>query len=1519
MKVHINFIKAFGILLIAALLFTALPVGEVKAQDGSGDLLARVNASQLRITPENGAVDTIGYLLVIEFGLSSVEPALTETVALFWFNNYDYVNKFQFASLEAVEDALTAAQAEHAKLMATLAGDYDTGYPSKVDALESYMAAALRLAGTSDMDPKPDLEEEIVELAPFLAAGVITPDGKVAASYVGLANSISGETSLLGYITTFGQASLGGLKVHNITKGTYYAIIQAAVDAADAGDTIYAAAGTYNENVVIDKSLALIGAGREVTTVQAASALNPAIEVTADNVTVSGFKATGATDAGTAGIQLSGVSNCSVVNNTATGNERGIRLTKSLNNIIEGNIASSNNKHGIVLYDGSSNNQVKGNDANQNANSGFYIFSIVGGQPTTGNQFIENVANDNLSNGFLLIDNTDGNTLEGNTFNGNKKYGVSISTSNNNIIRNTISGNGFGDADGAGVALFNPVTGNKINFNTISGNFGKFGGVGSTSTKQNDATKNWWGTETGPIHASNPGGTGNKVSDNVAYSPWLGFVPGTQPMEWHLNVTGTIQEGIDAAAVGDSVLVHPGTYNETPVLNKPDLILKSTDGRDNTIIDAGGANLGVTINQNLGIITIDGFTVINWQQAGIVQPFGQRAGTASHIFNNKVVGGEGDAVHGNCIQVTGDKSWVKGNIAEGAYYIGDHGYGASGILAYLSNDAVIEDNAVINADLGIAISGGSIFGNFPSATNVKITGNTVSNSEICIGVFGDAKDTEISGNTVYDCDLGIAEPFERGLEGPSNTTAKNNKIYGNEVDLSVYADEDSEIPGDHIFDASPNWFGSPCGPSEVEGEEVVYAPWYVDEEMTTTTDVPPVSGEYTFPTTMGSAEKNAIIACAAPGTAFTFDEGEHAGGIIIDNDYLTFNLNGATLGAGSPAFTVGGDNVIINGPGLLDGNQTDHAIFVRKDVTNLTVNKLEIKNWADGVHYAGKITNTQVVDTYFHELGGDAIHFTEQPIIETPLSFYIQGNMFLMETIGGFGVNAPGALDVTYNSWGDKDGPGGNDLPGAFETSNYTPFTHVDISMLSTNPDVDNWLNQVFVADADPRHDHETITYQVKANLVNVTGADFVFDYPEDFVTVKELTLVTELFKGIESEPVVKDDGDKIHFVGETALDQYGAISATDEVLFEVTFEGKAPKKSLLLELNDQVDEFAMFPGTGPSHNIYAYKLEDGKLDVIDRPTLEVTGLDTPFVAGVMSHEIANKICNPPTGGDWQDDRPGANAIGWIRISNITIDKIASLQFKYNDDWYDFEVQGGDVIQQDGPDVIVRYGNYNYGMLIPNLAPETWCDIDYFRATFLEPGEHDVTVEIYDMMNISPADKIEEDYILLAYYGPETITIIGDFDVKGTISMQGRTVRAGVPLTLTDMDGTPVYGPFTGTSGPELAYNVLFTGVNGGTYEITTNQARYLNVHAGLGKKISISGAYTIPALELKGGNAVWDDNVIDLLDASAVGTAYGWTGDTAEQDADVNFDGRVSIQDLALVGGNFDLTSGEAYAGWTP
>jgi parallel beta-helix repeat protein len=143
--------------------------------------------------------------------------------------------------------------------------------------------------------------------------------------------------------------------------GVDYTTIQAAVDAASAGDTIEVRGGTYIENVDVDKRLTLIGDGADVVTVRAADSwyCSGVFEVRVDSVNISGFTATGATNKHEAGICLRNANHCNISNNLASNNGCGIQLDYSSNNTLMGNNAS-NNGYGICL-DYSSNNTLRNN------------------------------------------------------------------------------------------------------------------------------------------------------------------------------------------------------------------------------------------------------------------------------------------------------------------------------------------------------------------------------------------------------------------------------------------------------------------------------------------------------------------------------------------------------------------------------------------------------------------------------------------------------------------------------------------------------------------------------------------------------------------------------------------------------------------------------------------------------------------------------------------------------------------------------------------------------------------------------------------------------------------------------------------------------------------------------------------------------------------------------------------------------------------------------------------------------
>ena len=205
-----------------------------------------------------------------------------------------------------------------------------------------------------------------------------------------------------------------------------------------------------------------------------------------------------------------------------------------------------------------------------------------------------------------------------------------------------------------------------------------------------------------------------------------------------------------------------------------------------------------------------------------------------------------------------------------------------------------------------------------------------------------------------------------------------------------------------------------------------------------------------------------------------------------------------------------------------------------------------------------------------------------------------------------------------------------------------------------------------------------------------------------------------------------------------------------------------------------------------------------------------------------------------------------------------------------------------------------------------------------FTVTFDEAWTGDVSVSLFDS-DWTPADR------LLASASETGVVVNGNFVVTGTFSMQGRATRAGIPVTLTWGGTFATYGPTANTI-EAISNNFSQTVTYGGYYTITTNQPRYLNVYADVtfSKIINVHANYPLPALVLRAGNAVWlgGNNVVNLDDANLVGTQWGDPGSASLtiDHGDVNFDNKVNIQDLALVGGNYELTSAGAYGTtWVP
>lgn len=294
----------------------------------------------------------------------------------------------------------------------------------------------------------------------------------------------------------------------------------------------------------------------------------------------------------------------------------------------------------------------------------------------------------------------------------------------------------------------------------------------------------------------------------------------------------------------------------------------------------------------------------------------------------------------------------------------------------------------------------------------------------------------------------------------------------------------------------------------------------------------------------------------------------------------------------------------------------------------------------------------------------------------------------------------------------------------------------------------------------------------------------------------------------------------------------------------------------------------------------------DKTANVYTPPTLSSTFSAGPFLGGVEK-DFTVTLNNPTTGIN-------TDVKAKFTLYDALLADIAKIEYLEvpGDTWKDLPVS------QDGSNLVGYFGpSAGFPMSAPyeNVTSS-------FKVTFANgiTKSYDYDIELFDTKTM-PGRQLTKL--------SGTIDVYANYSLTGIFSMQGRTFRGGIPVTLTGV--ITGFGPYPLDSTDVLGINWNLTDVAAGAYTITTSQPRYLNVTAALNKTIDVTVKTAIAALELKGGDAT-GDNIIGTGDASVIGTQYGSSG--ADKNADVNFSGKVDIFDLALVGGNFNLTSATAY-----
>ena len=273
--------------------------------------------------------------------------------------------------------------------------------------------------------------------------------------------------------------------------GADYENIQDAIDAAKDGDTILVKEGRYKENVVVDKTLSLVGEGNESTIIENGGNV---VEIRADWVNISGFKIKN----GSEGIEISSNHTHIFENNFSNNDNYGLVFRESNLNSISNNIFFNNGNYGIhfrevhntsvvknifdsnrigAYVSGSNDNDFFDNLLIENeyglfvvrsnrcmfqdntctdSEYGFYVTE------SENNSFLNNICKDN-SNSMYFIDYCDNNFISNNTCSNSSRGIKVIQDCDNSIISNNIC-----DTGKWGIFLSSGCDNNLVEKNVVS-------------------------------------------------------------------------------------------------------------------------------------------------------------------------------------------------------------------------------------------------------------------------------------------------------------------------------------------------------------------------------------------------------------------------------------------------------------------------------------------------------------------------------------------------------------------------------------------------------------------------------------------------------------------------------------------------------------------------------------------------------------------------------------------------------------------------------------------------------------------------------------------------------------------------------------------------------------------------------------------------------------------------------------------------------------------------------------------
>jgi nitrous oxidase accessory protein NosD len=483
------------------------------------------------------------------------------------------------------------------------------------------------------------------------------------------------------------------------------------------------------------------------------------------------------------------------------------------------------------------------------------------------------------------------------------------------------------------------------------------------------------------------------------------YVPGDYP---------TIQEAIDAASDGDTIMVAAGLYEESIVINKS-LTLKGAQAG----VDArtrSGAETIIEPDEEIGIsiltaanrvVVIDGLTVQNAVHGIATPEFGLMAANIT-VKNVRVLN---SSEFGISLTFT-NSTTVEYCYVENA----EIAINAGAVLPAPPTVATFRNNEVVNSEFGITgYLGDSL-----------IEGNLIRNfSNGGVGISAQFLNTEIKNNTVTGYVDGAALTFEKSHHDrplSENVNVEGNTFTGNLHGIYVFPDQ-TELKGITVnfnniagnswygvwneggetLNATKNWWGDASGPGRKgpgDGDDVsskvLYSPWLGAELGTE-------------PMTWGVDPTSSIqgaIDAAAPGDTIMVAAGGYEEDVNIDKSLTLQSTDGAevTTIIGSVSVELDAETAFLGGDEAgftVDADGGDFAIWLSIDNgSEVTISHNSLTGATEGITSRGGLLDNSTVLIKFNSLAGNGDY-----------GLYVEDSIV--------------TVDATYNWWGHASGPSG--------------------------------------------------------------------------------------------------------------------------------------------------------------------------------------------------------------------------------------------------------------------------------------------------------------------------------------------------------------------------------------------------------------------------------------------------------------------------------------------------------------